>query len=176
MAFIDEHAPDAFVPWTAVTLLDGSSVEVGGVDTFIEIAPPYDLLEPALEVHSETIIDMASKMAQVQIIDKKVEPLGSGVYRVTAVAANRGFFPTHTRLAQRARNHLPIRLEMTLGEGVDLVTGPLWVTSEGLEGETGTLEGVWLVRVSGRNRQVTVEVFSDNAGHDREIISIEAGS
>jgi hypothetical protein len=176
MAFVDEHAPEAFVPWTAVTLSDGSSVEVGGVDPFIEIAPPYNLLEPALEVHTETIMDMASNLAQVQIVEQKVESLGSGIYRVTAVAANRGFFPTHTKLAQRAKSHLPIRLEISLGEGVELVTGPRWVTSEGLDGETGTLEGVWLVRVSGKNRQITVEVFSDNAGHDRETISIEAGS
>ena len=176
MAFIDEHAPDAFVPWAAVTLPDGSSAEVGGVDPFIEIAPPYSLLEPALKVHTETILEMATKLAQLQIVDQKVESLGSGIYRITAVAANRGFFPTHTKLAQRAKSHLPVRLEMTPSEGVEIVTGPRWLTSEGLDGETGTLEGEWLVRVSGKNRQVTVEVFSDNAGHDLATISIEAGS
>ncbi len=159
-----------------VTLPDGSSAEVGGVDPFIEIAPPYSLLEPALKVHTETILEMATKLAQLQIVDQKVESLGSGIYRITAVAANRGFFPTHTKLAQRAKTHLPVRLEMTPSEGVEIVTGPRWLTSEGLDGETGTLEGEWLVRVSGKNRQVTIEVFSDNAGHDRATISIEAGS
>jgi hypothetical protein len=117
-------------------------------------------------------MDLAEKMARVEIVETKSESLGGGVYRVTAVAANRGFLPTHTKMAQRARNHLPVRFEMTPGEGVELVTGPRWLTSERLQGETGTLNGEWLVRVSGKGRRVKVEVFSDNAGHDIEIIAI----
>jgi hypothetical protein len=61
---------------------------------------------------------------------------------------------------------------MTPGEGVELITGQKWLTSERLEGETGTLNGEWLVRVSGEGRQVKVEVFSDNAGYDTETIAM----
>jgi hypothetical protein len=172
MAFIDAHASDAFVPWTPVTLPDGTAAEVGGIDPFIEIAPPFELLAPALEVHTETVLALAEKMAQVEIVETKAESLGGGVYRLTAVAANRGFFPTHTKMAQRAQSHLPIRFEMTPGEGVELITGLRWLTSERLEGETGSLNGEWLVRVSGRQRQVKVEVFSDNAGYDTETITV----
>ena len=113
MVFIDEHAPDAFVEWTTVTLPDGTEAEVGGVDPFIEIAPPYELLEPALTVHTQTVLELAKGLARVEIVKLESTSLGAGVYRVEAVAANRGFYPTHTKMARRARSHLPVRLEIT---------------------------------------------------------------
>ena len=176
MTFIDEQAPDAFVPWTQVTLPDGTEAEVGGPDPFIEIAPPYALLEPALKLHTETALDLAGKLARVEILKLEAEDLGGGVHRVKAVAGNRGFFPTQTKMAERAKSHLPVRLELTPGDGAVLVTGARWVTSERLEGQTGTLAAEWLVRVSGKSAGVTVEVFSDNAGSDRKQLSLGKGS
>jgi hypothetical protein len=78
-------------------------------------------------------------------------------------------------MAARARVHLPIRLELAPGSDVELVTGSRWVTSERLEGETGTLKGEWLVRAE-KGKQVAVEVFSDNAGYDKETIALETGN
>jgi hypothetical protein len=173
MTFVDAHAPEAFVPWTEVTLADGTKAEVGGVDPFVEIAPPYALLEPALAVHTATVLDLAGKLARVEILELESEDLGGGVFRVEATAGNRGFLPTHTRLAQRAQSHLPVRLEIVLGEGAELVTGPRWTTGERLDGENGTLKAQWLVRVAGRSARVDVDVVSDQAGTDRR--SLELG-
>ncbi len=166
MLFIDAQAPEAFVPWTEVTLPDGTRAEVGGVDPFVDVAPPPALLEPALGVHTETVLDLAGKLARVEILELKATDLGGGVHRVEAVAGNRGFLPTHTKLAERGRFHLPLRLEIATGEGVELVTGTRWTTSERLE-RTGRLTGEWLVRTGKRGGEITVELISDNAGRDR---------
>jgi len=173
MVFIDQHAPDAFVEWTRVTLPDGTEAEVGGVDPFIEIAPPYELLAPALKVHTETVLELAEGLARVEIVKLESTHLGAGVHRVEAVAANRGFYPTHTKMAQRARSHLPVRLEITLGDDADLVTGHRWVTEERLAGQDGTMTAEWMVQVPRSTTEVVVEVFSENAGHDRATLTLE---
>lgn len=175
LAWIDEHAPDAVAPWTEVSLGDGTTAEVGGLDPFIEVAPPYPVLEPALEVHTATVLDAAAKTARLEVLEVSAEPLGGGVARVKAVAGNRGFLPTHTAMAQRARTHLPVRLELVTGDGVELVTGYPAVTAERLEGSTGTLEGAWLVRAA-PGATITVRVLSDNAGRDEATTTLRKGA
>jgi hypothetical protein len=173
MVFLDEHAPDAVVEWTKVTLPDGVEAEVGGVDPFIEIAPPYELLAPALKTHTKTVLELAEGLARLEIVKLESTDLGAGIHRVEAVAANRGFYPTHTKMAQRARSHLPVRLEITLPGDAELVTGRRWVTEERLEGQGGTLQAEWMVRIPGSSTEIVVEVFSENAGHARATLTLE---
>ena len=167
LAWIDANAPDMSTPWTPVTLPDGTKVEVGGTDPFIRTTPPMDQLKPAIEKHTAEVLDLASKMAKVEIVSVTSEDLGSGVYRVTAVAANRGFLPSHTKMAQRAQSHLPVRLVLQTGNGVEIVTGYPMVKAERLEGTSGTVKGEWLVRAK-KGTTITIDVLTENAGNDRE--------
>jgi hypothetical protein len=175
LAWVDENAPDAVSPWTEVTLPDGTKAEVGGLDPFIETAPPMAVLEPAIGVHTETVLAAAEEIASMELVEVRAEPLGAGVVRVTAVARNTGFLPTHTSMARRAQTHLPIRLELETGGGVELVTGYPFATAERLEGSTGTVEGTWLVRAEPGAR-ITVRVRSDNAGRDEQTITVREGA
>ncbi len=172
--WVAEHVPEALTPWTAVNLSDGTAAEVGGVDPFIEIAPPMSVLAPALEVHTDTVLDLAGQLARVEVVSLDAEPLGSGVYRVRAVAQNRGFLPTHTAMAVRARVRLPVRLRLVTSDGVELVTGTDTVTSERLEGSSGTVAGEWLVRAR-EGREITVEVLTDAAGSSGAKIVVGEG-
>jgi hypothetical protein len=175
LAWLDEHAPDAVAAWHAVTLPDGTRAEVGGLDPSIETNPPWTVLEPALAVHTQTVVAAAIETARLEILELTAEPLGGGVVRVKAVAGNRGFLPTHTAMAKRAESHLPVRLELSTGDGVELVTGYPAVTSERLEGSTGTLEGTWLVRAA-PGATITVRVRSDNAGRDEKSTTVRKGA
>ena len=175
LAWIDEHAPDAVAPWTEVTLADGTQAEVGGLDPSIEVAPPYEVLAPALPIHTATVLDAAGKTARLEVLELTAEPLGGGVVRVKAVAGNRGFLPTHTAMAQRAETHVPVRLELVTGDGVELVTGYPAVTTERLEGSTGTLSGTWLVRAA-PGATITVRVLSDHAGRDEASTTLRKGA
>ncbi len=175
LAWVDQHAPDAYVAWKPATLPDGTRVEVGGLDPFIETAPPMALLKPALAVHTDTVLDLAGRTARVEILALDVEDLGGGVWRVRAAAGNRGWLPTHTKLAQRAQAHLPVRLVLKTGDGVELVTGRPTVTAERLEGIKGTVEGIWLVK-AGRGAKIEVEVITDNAGRDSRSVTAGKGA
>ncbi len=101
--------------------------------------------------------------------------LGGGVYRVKAVAGNRGYLATHTKQAERARVHTPVRLTLQTGQGVELVNGYNFATSERLDGTTGTLTGEWLVRARPGAR-VVVDVTTDNAGRDQKTTPVGKGA
>jgi hypothetical protein len=171
LAWVDAHAPQAFHAWKPVTLPDGTKAEAGGLDPFITVAPPQDILKPALEAHTETVLDLASKLAQVAIVSLRAQSVGGGVWRVRAVAGNRGWLATHTKMAERGRFHLPVRLEIETGKGIELVTGRPTVTAERLEGTSGTLAGEWLVRAEPGAR-ISVQVLTDNAGRDEKTVTL----
>jgi hypothetical protein len=175
LAWVDANAPGAFAPWAPVTLPDGTKAEVGGLDPFIELNPPMPILKPALAAHTEAVLDMAQKLPRVQILSLDVTDLGGGVYRVKAVAGNRGYLATHTKQAERARVHTPVRLTLQTGQGVELVNGYNFATSERLDGTTGTLTGEWLVRARPGAR-VVVDVTTDNAGHDQKTTPVGKGA
>jgi hypothetical protein len=171
LAWVDAHAPQAFHPWKPVTLPDGTKAEAGGLDPFVTVDPPADVLKPALEVHTETVLDLAGKLAQVEILSLDAQSLGHGVWRVRAVAGNRGWLASHTKMAERGRFHLPVRLEIETGKEVAVVTGQPAVVSERLEGTSGTLAGEWLVRAEPGTR-ISVQVLTENAGRDRKTLTL----
>ena len=177
MAYVDQEAPQspnhlAFVPWTPVTLPDGTKAEVGGVDPFVEIAPPAGELAKAVAAHDDFVQDVASKLAAVKILSAQATELSAGVWRVRAMAGNTGFLPTHTQHAVRARTWLPVRLELVLPAGVSLVSGKTQVASERLTGGTGQLKGEWLVRAA-KGTKLSFSLASQNAGSDRQEITLQ---
>lgn len=175
LAWVEANAPEAFVAWTPVTLADGTRAEVGGLDPFIELNPPASVLEPALAAHTETVLDLAGKLARVEILSLDVTSVGGGVYRVKAVAGNRGFLATHTKQADRAQVHLPVRLTLQTGKGVELVTGYPFAVSNRLEGTTGSLTGEWLVRAQ-PGAKIVIDLTSDNAGRDQKTATVGKGA
>lgn len=174
LAWLEANAPGGIVPWTPVTLPDGTKAEVGGLDPFATVAPPHEILAPALAVHTETVLDLAGRLPHLSILSLEARPLGTGVYLVRAVAANRSELPTHTRMAARARSYLPVRLELATGKDVRVVTGLPWVTSERLDGKTGVLEGEWLVQAE-PGTEIRVTVTSNQAGRAEKTLTLPKG-
>ncbi len=174
VAWVEANAPGGFAPWTPVTLPDGTKAEAGGLDPFVELNPPPAILKPAVAAHTETVLDLAGKLAHVEILSLDVKDLGGGVYRVTAVAGNRGYLATHSKQAERAKARLPVRLTLKTGDGVELVTGYPFAVSERLEGTTGTLEGEWLVQAR-PGTKIVVDLTTDNAGRDQKTATIGKG-
>ena len=175
LAWMDANVPGAFTAWTPVTLPDGTKAEVGGLDPFAALNPPMSILKPALAAHTETVLDLASKLPRVEILSLEVTDLGGGVYRVKSVAGNRGYLATHTKQAARAKSRLPVRLTLQTGKGVELVTGYPAVVSERLEGTTGTLTGEWLVRAAS-GAKIVVDLATDGAGRDQKSTTVGKGA
>ena len=105
------------------------------------------------------------------LLEVKATELGAGLWRLDVVGGNTGFLPTHSRMSVRARSHLPVRLELTLGEGVSLVSGQRWRSAERLGGSTGTIEGTWILRGS-KGAAVEVLLTSQTAGRERRGLTL----
>jgi hypothetical protein len=175
LAWLAANHPDAIRPWTAVTLPDGTRAEAGGIDPYSETTPPAAAdLETSIRVHTETVIDLAGRLARLEIASLAAEDLGGGVYRVEAVARSTGELPTHTKMASRAQSRLPVRLEIETGNGVALVTGRRAVTAERLEGSAGTIRGEWLVQAEA-GAEIRVRVHSEAAGSAERTHTLAAG-
>ena len=174
LAWVEANAPGGFAAWTPVTLPDGTKAEVGGLDPFVELNPPVSILKPAIAAHTETVLDLAGKLARVEILSLDVTSLGGGIHRVKAVAGNRGYLATHTKQAERARARLPVRLTLKTGKDVVLVTGYPSAASERLEGTSGTLTGEWLVRAD-PGAKIVVDLATDNAGRDQKTATAGKG-
>ncbi len=175
LAWTEANSPGAFTAWKAVTLPDGTKAEIGGLDPQAEITPPMAVLKPALAAHTETVLDLAGKLPRVEILSLDVTPLGGGIYRVKAVAGNRGYLATHTKQSARARARIPVRLVLQTGKGVEIVTGYPAVTADRLEGTTGTLAGEWLVKAQ-PGAEIAVNVITDNAGTDQKTTNVRKGA
>jgi hypothetical protein len=171
MSFVDANKT-GFVNWTPVTLPDGTKGEVGGLDPFVEITPPAAALEGAMQLNTDTILDAASKLAQVELAEQKVAALAEGLWKVTAIARNSGFLPTHTRMGARARSFLPVRLELTLPAGASLMSGARWTNSERMTGSGAVFEANWIVRAP-RGTKLNIGVFTPNAGNDAKEIVLQ---
>ena len=172
ITYLDAMAKDGFVAWTPVTLPDGLKAEVGGVDPFLAITPNETELNRATELHAETILFLASKLAEVAVADVQVKSLGSGIYEIGATAINNGFLPTATRLQVRSHSFLPARLTLNFPAGARLVQGNNRIVGERIAGSGGTLKATWLLNATSGST-VTISIVTPNAGSDRREVVLQ---
>jgi hypothetical protein len=172
MDYIDTRAKEAFVPWTAVTLKNGKKAEVGGVDPFVEIAPPGEELNKAVAAHTEMILAASARLAQVELLEMSATALSASIWKVTAAGANTGFLPTHTSHGVRTRMWLPVHLRIELPPGASLVSGSNQVAGERLTSGAGVLKGEWLVRAQS-GAKLSLTITSQNAGSATKEITLQ---
>ena len=150
---------DGFVPWKPFAHPDfpQRKVEVGGFKPFLRLNPPADRLQPLAEKHWRFVRRLAKLLPRLAILETKVEPLGEGVWRITAVVVNRGYLPTVSQMGRTTGEPHPLQIQLELPEGVSLVTGHPRVQLPALDGRGGKAEQVWLVRAR-RARPVSLEL------------------
>lgn len=170
LAYLSEHNAAAIVPWKKIKLNDGTEVEVGGVDPYAEYAPAIKALEPALTVHSEQVMNWAGKLGQLELVDAKAEAKGDNVWQITAVGALQGEFPSHTKLAAKMRNRIPVRLEIRTGKNVSSLTLNRAITTERLD-SSSTIKAEWLVKGS-KGGTVDIALWSNQAGRVLRTITL----
>lgn len=172
--YLDNQAPWAKVEWTPVTLPDGTQAEVGGIDPFATINPPEHLLEPLLPIHTQAIAYLSDQLAIVDLRHVTIDALGSDVFRVKVVAGNAGQLPTHSDLAKKNRQKLPVLMRLELPEGVERLDGPAVVKAPSLAGKTGTIEGTWLLK-GPAGTSFSVVISTEHAGTVVQALTLQAG-
>ncbi len=99
-----------------------------------------------------------------------VTDLGGGVWRVKAVAGNHGYLRATPSRRPAPRVHIPVRLVLELGKGVELVTG---YSGRHLRTPRRHLRhpGGRMARQSQAGTQIVVDLMTDNAGRDKKTIT-----
>ncbi|HYV28499.1 MAG TPA: M14 family metallopeptidase, partial [Candidatus Eisenbacteria bacterium] len=90
LKWIDEHAPELFVPWKEFKHPDfvGKKVEIGGFAPFAKTNPLEKLLEEFAKNHSKFLTDLAGKLPRVGIRKAEAKALGAAVFEVTIQIEN----------------------------------------------------------------------------------------
>ncbi len=158
---------DGFVDWKPIKHPDfpERKVEVGGFRPFLRWNPPADRLEPLADKHWQFVRRLVKLLPRIAIQETKVEPLGEGVWRVTAVVVNRGYLPTMSQMGRTTREPQPLQAQIELPKGASLVTWHPRVQLPVLAGRGGKVEQTWWVRApQAKPGTLRLRVWSPSVG------------
>lgn len=93
--FLDDHAPEAIVPWQVFSHPDLGVVEIGGLDIKYSVQnPPASLLERECQKVSRFLTRLGHTLPQLTMGAVRMERLGTDRYRIVAEVVNQGYLPT----------------------------------------------------------------------------------
>lgn len=95
---------NAFTEWKTIQHPDfpGQKVEVGGIDPYMMMNPPYKMVEPVVKKHTDFLVKLASHQPEIDVINLKTEKLTNGLTRVSLDVVNKGGMSTHSKLGERS--------------------------------------------------------------------------
>ena len=176
LAWFDRQGISGFVDWQPIEHPDfpDRKVEVGGFKPFLQTNPPADQLKPLAEKHCCFVREVVEMFPRLEIAELKAEPLGPGVWRVTAAVVNRGRLPSMSQMGHTSRQLQGLQMQITLPHGASLVTGYPRVNVSTLAPDGGRQEKSWLVTApSGKPASVRVRVWSPSAGSQIKSTKLE---
>jgi hypothetical protein len=144
-----EQAIDGFVAWTPVEHPDfpGKRVEVGGFKPFYQLNPPAAELDALAERHFQFLTQLPSVLPRIELRSAKAEPLGGGVYRVSATVVNNGYLPTMSEMGRVSQQAYPLQIKLDLPADTQWIQGSPRVELGKLDGNGGQAERTWIVRL-----------------------------
>ncbi|OSZ77513.1 hypothetical protein CAP36_14115 [Chitinophagaceae bacterium IBVUCB2] len=153
---------NSFTEWKTIQHSDfpGQKVEVGGVDPFVLINPPYKLVPDLVKKHSNFLVKLASYQPEVDIINVKTEKVGSGLTRVTLSIINKGALASHSKLGERSYWVKRINVKVNTGANQTVISGKKIQLLNSLEGYSSQ-ELTWLIKGSGK---ISIEAGSPTTG------------
>jgi len=166
-----EKLDNYFVDWKEISHPDFPSqkVEVGGIAPFKMNNPPLALAENAFKKNVDFIVDLAAMQADLQLVNLKSEAVGKGMTRITVDVYNGGALPTHTDMGTRSRWLRPVKVEMMIGKGQEIISGRRIQMVNNIKGD-GAVQFTWLVKGSG---SVQIEAGAPHAGTDKVSVNLK---
>lgn len=153
---------DTFTPWKAVNHPDfpGQMVEVGGIDPFVLINPPYKMVDGIVAKHTDFVVSLAAMAPQVEFVNVKTEKVADGLTRVTLNILNTGELPTYTKIGDRSYFLKKIAVKVNTNANQTVVSGRKTQTLESIQGKEFK-ELTWLIKGNGK---VTIDAGSPTTG------------
>jgi hypothetical protein len=122
-----------FVAWKEVDHPKLGKVEIGGNVPYADVLPLPQQIDSLLNVQVPWIFELAKQIPELIIEEVKVEPRGSGIYRVNAWVRNSKQFSFPLAIGQRTKVPPPAIVTLT-GQGITFISGRERMPLEGLNG------------------------------------------
>lgn len=148
--------------WTKITHPDfpGQVVEVGGVDPFALINPPFKLVDGIVAKHSNFLLALSAMAPQLDLVNLSTEAAGDGITRVTLTVMNKGALPSQTKVGERSYWLKKVAVKVNTSGAQTVISGRKSQVIDGLDG-FGNQTLSWLIKGSG---SVRIEAGSPTTG------------
>ncbi|HYE54582.1 MAG TPA: M14 family metallopeptidase, partial [Chitinophagaceae bacterium] len=159
-----------FTPWKQVQHPDfpNQKVEVGGIDPFALINPPYKLVPDLVKKHTEFLVKLAAFQPEADIINVRTEKVSPGITRVTMDIVNKGAMASHSKLGERSYWVKRINVRVNTSGNQSVIGGKKNQLLNALEGYSSH-QVSWLIKGTGK---VTIEAGSPTTGTKKVDISL----
>lgn len=141
--WIDENVgPDHYMAWKEFDHPQLGKVELGGCEAkFVSQNPPIPYLEQEVAKHTRFMLRLMKLLPALSIDEVKTTQLGEDIFKIEAVAGNRGYMPTYVfKEGMKSKRMKGVSLEMT---GVEVLEGAAKVELGHLEGHSGLYNSGW---------------------------------
>jgi hypothetical protein len=151
-----------FTEWKQVQHPDypNQKVEVGGLDPFVLINPPYKLVGDLVKKHTDFLVKLADQQPMIDVVNLKTEKLGDGLTRVSFDLINRGGLATHSKLGERSYFLKKLKVAVKPTGSQEVVGGRKTVLLNSLDA-SGSQSFSWLIRGTGK---LVIEAGCPTAG------------
>ena len=191
LKWTDEHAgPGAYVDWQPFEHPQLGKIELGGWNSMYTWRnPPIVYVGQEAERQLPYVLALADMLPHLNIRNLEVTPLGDDNYHLNLVVENNGFLPTNTNAQGKNRQLVrPVRVELELPEGVELVNGKrkvelghlegrsnnLSVTAQGAENPTDNrARAEWVIRAPG-GASLSINILSERTGSLKRQVILQA--
>lgn len=180
LAWFASQGIDGFVPWRAIEHPDfpGRRVQIGGFKPYRRSNPPLTELDGLDARHVDFFRQLAGMFPRLRIPDIRTEPLGGGVWRITATVVNEGTLPTFPQMGTISRQTQPVQIAIELPEGAALVAGHARRQLPALAGNGGHVTETFLVRLEPdvQKTRIRLRAWAPSVGSTRRAISLSPNS
>lgn len=151
LRWFSQQGINAFTEWAPVNHPDypGQKVEVGGLNPFAMVNPPYTMAADAVKKHTDFLVRLASLQPEIVVMNLKTEKLGNNLTRITADVVNKGILPTHSKIGERSYFVKKVKVALNTGSRQEVVGGKKIQLFPGMAGNSSQTVS-WIVKGSGK--------------------------
>ncbi len=99
-----QNITGTFTEWKQIQHPDfpGQKVEVGGIDPFVLLNPPYAMTAGLVKKHTDFMVKLAEMQPAIDVMNLRTEKLANGLTRISLDVVNKGGLATHSKLGERS--------------------------------------------------------------------------
>ena len=153
---------NTFTEWKTVSNPDypNQKVEVGGLDPFVMINPPYKMVADIVKKHTEFLVKLANQQPEIDVLNLKTEKLGNGLTRISLDVINKGGLSTHSKLGERSYFLKKLKVAVKTVDKQEVVGGRKITLLSSLDASASQSFN-WLIKGTGK---LAIEIGCPTAG------------